>query len=46
MDAVENDKPLGVTAYDGLMAVKICLAAIESERRGEAVRVNDFEEAL
>ena len=44
IDAVENDKPLSVTAYDGLMAVKICLAAIESQRRGEAVRIDGFEE--
>jgi len=46
IDAVENDKPQGVTAYDGLMAVKISLAAIESQRRGEAVRVQDYEEKL
>jgi len=44
IDAVENNKPVGVTAYDGLMAVKICLAATESERRGEAVKVAGFEE--
>ena len=46
IDAVENGTPLGVTAYDGLMAVKICLAAIESERRGEAVRIDEFEEVM
>lgn len=46
IDAVENKKPLGVTAYDGLMAVKICLAAIESERRGESVQIDGFEEVL
>lgn len=46
IDAVENSTPLGVTAYDGLMAVKICLAAIESERRGEAVRIERFEEMM
>lgn len=46
IDAVENNRPLAITAYDGLMAVKICLAAIESERRGEVVRIEGFEEKI
>jgi len=46
IDAVERGVAPSVTAQDGLMAVKICLAAIESERRGEAVRVIDFEESI
>lgn len=45
IDAVERGVTPSVTAQDGLMAVKICLAAIESERRGEAVRVDEFEES-
>jgi predicted dehydrogenase len=41
---IDNNLPFRVTPYDGVMAVKICLAAIESERRGEPVRIADFEE--
>ncbi|MBX2999034.1 MAG: Gfo/Idh/MocA family oxidoreductase [Caldilineaceae bacterium] len=42
VDALDRKKPFLVTPYDGLMAVKISLAAIESERRGEPVRIRDF----
>jgi UDP-N-acetylglucosamine 3-dehydrogenase len=39
---IDQNKPFCVSPYDGLMAVKISLAAIESERRGEPVRIKDF----
>lgn len=42
LDCVENKKPFRVTPYDGLMAVKISLAAIESEKRGEPVKIEEF----
>jgi predicted dehydrogenase len=42
IDCIETNKPFLVSPYDGLMAVKISLAAIESERRSEPVRIADF----
>ncbi len=42
LDCIEHNKPFRVSPHDGLMAVKISLAAIESERRGEPVRIAEF----
>lgn len=44
LECVEAGKPFRVTAQDGLMAVKIALAAIESERTGQPVDVATFQE--
>jgi predicted dehydrogenase len=39
LDCLENGTPSRVTAYDGLMAVKVSLAAIESMRTGLPVEI-------
>lgn len=44
LDCLENGKPFRVSPHDGLMAVKVSLAAIESMRRGEPVDIATFEE--
>ncbi len=44
IECIESRKPFLVSPHDGLMAVKISLAAIESERRGEPVRIAEFNE--
>jgi predicted dehydrogenase len=44
LDHLENGVPLRVTAHDGLMAVKIALAAMESVRSGQPVEIATFEE--
>ena len=44
LDHVENGTPLRVTPHDGLMAVKVSLAAIESVRTGKVVAVAGFTE--
>jgi len=41
---LEDNQPFRVSGYDGLMAVKISLAAIESMRRGEPVDIASFKE--
>lgn len=41
VQAVETGSPLRVTPYDGLMAVKICRAAIESLQSGQAVDIKN-----
>lgn len=43
LECVEQDKPFLVTPQDGLMAVKVALAAIESERIGKPVDVAAFQ---
>ncbi len=45
LDCVEQNKPFRVSPQDGLMAVKIALAALESQRRGEPIDIASFEEA-
>ena len=40
----QQNKPPRVTPQDALMALKIALAAIESERRGQPVAIAGFEE--
>jgi predicted dehydrogenase len=44
LDCLEHNQPFLVSPRDGLMAVKIALAAIESRRRGEPVDIATFEE--
>lgn len=44
LDHVENGAPLLVTPHDAYMAVKVALAAIESERTGRPVDLASFEE--
>lgn len=44
LDHVENGTPLRVTPHDALMAVKVSLAAIESERIGQPVEIASFNE--
>lgn len=44
LHCIKHNKPFRVLPHDGLMAVKIALAAIESQRRGEPVRIEGFEE--
>lgn len=46
LDHVENGTPLRVTPHDALMAVKVSLAAIESQRIGEPIEIASFEEVL
>ena len=41
LECLENDTPFLVTPHDGLMAVKVSLAAIESMRRGQPVTIAD-----
>lgn len=42
-EAIEHDAPVPGTAEDGLAALRIALAAIESARRGEPVSINSVE---
>lgn len=44
LDHVENGTPLRITPHDALMAVKVALAAIESERIGQPVDMATFAE--
>lgn len=44
LDHVENGTPLRVTPHDALMAVKVSLAAIESQRTGQPIEIASFEE--
>ena len=46
LDCLENDKPCIVTPQDGLMAVKVALAALASIRRNKPVLIAEFEETL
>lgn len=45
LDHVENGTPLRVTPHDALMAVKVSLAAIESERIGQPIDLATFAES-
>ncbi|MEZ4717923.1 MAG: Gfo/Idh/MocA family oxidoreductase [Caldilineaceae bacterium] len=44
VDCFENGAPPRVTGHDGLMAVKLALAAIESMRTGAPVEIATFQE--
>jgi myo-inositol 2-dehydrogenase/D-chiro-inositol 1-dehydrogenase len=44
LDHLDTNTPLKVSPQDGLMAVKIALAAIESMRTGQPVDVASFAE--
>ena len=44
VDCYENNIPCRVSPHDGLMAVKIALAAIESMRTGRVITMADFQE--
>ena len=44
LDCVENGVEPRVTAHDGLMAVKVSLAAMESMRTGQPVEIATFKE--
>lgn len=45
LTCLESGEPFRVTAHDGLMAVKVSLAAIESMRTGKPIDIANFEEA-
>ena len=44
LHCLETGEPLRVTPHDGLMAVKVALAAIESVRTGKPVDIATFTE--
>lgn len=44
--ALANDQPARVTAEDGVAAVRIALAAVESARTGRAVHLARVQEAV
>ena len=42
MHCLETGKPFLVSPHDGLEAVRVALAAIESMRSGQVVTLDDF----
>jgi predicted dehydrogenase len=46
LDCLERDEAFLVTPKDGLEAVRLSLAAIESIRTGEPITLDDFEDRI